>query len=110
MRNSRKKLKLKYIITTHLNNNKKEYIIITLLFIIGIFLGVLVVNNVHEEQFSGVNNYINGFVEKVKSVESINTINLLKNSIMKNIFIVLAIWFFGTTVIRYSNSIWNFSI
>lgn len=45
MENNRKRLKIKYTIKTHLNNNKKEYIIITLMFIIGIFLGVLVVNN-----------------------------------------------------------------
>ena len=41
---------LKEIIKKHILNNKKEYIIVTLLFIIGIFLGVLFVNNINESQ------------------------------------------------------------
>ena len=33
------------IIKEHVLNNSKEYIIVTLIFIIGIFLGVLFINN-----------------------------------------------------------------
>ena len=39
---------MKETIKKHILNNKKEYIIVTLLFIIGIFLGVLFVNNINE--------------------------------------------------------------
>ena len=42
--------KIKEIIKQHVINNKKEYVIVTLLFIIGIFFGVLFVNNVNESQ------------------------------------------------------------
>lgn len=46
MKNIKKTLKLKDIIVNHIASNSKEYIIVTLLFIIGIFLGVLFVNNI----------------------------------------------------------------
>lgn len=110
MRNNRKRHSIKYIIINHLSNNKKEYIIITILFIIGVFLGVLVVNNTNDEKFNDISNYINNFTEKIKTTENVNDIGILKNSILKNIFITLTIWFFGTTVIRNSSCIWNFCV
>ena len=55
---------LKEIIKKHILNNKKEYIIVTLLFIIGIFLGVLFVNNINESQETEVTDYLNNFIEK----------------------------------------------
>ncbi len=108
MKNNRRSYKIKSAIATHIINNKKEYIIMLLLFIIGIFLGVLFINNVKEEQFNNISNYINTFVEKLKSLESIDTISLLKSSIIQNLLLVLALWFFGTTVIRDSYSFWNY--
>ena len=41
-----KRIKIKETIKEHVVNNRKEYIIVALLFIIGIFLGVLFVNNI----------------------------------------------------------------
>lgn len=100
MKNNRKKLNLKSIIITHVINNKKEYIIILLLFIIGLFFGVMFVNNVKEEQFNNISNYLNSFVEKLKSIENIDSISLLKTSIIQNLILAILLWFFGTTVIR----------
>ena len=105
MKNDRKKLNLKNIIITHVINNKKEYIIILLLFIIGLFFGVLFINNVKEEQFNNISNYLNDFVEKLKSIENIDSIALLKSSIIQNMILVLMLWFFGTTVIRNPHSV-----
>lgn len=110
MKNNRKKSMIKSAIATHIINNKKEYIIMLLLFVIGIFLGVLFINNAKDEQFNSISNYINNFVEKLKNIETIDSINLLKISILQNILVVVAIWFFGTTVIRNSSSVWNYCI
>ena len=59
----RKNLKIVEIIKQHVINNSKEYIIVALLFIIGIFLGVLFVNNIQEAQRVEISSYFNNFIE-----------------------------------------------
>lgn len=99
MRNSRKTHKIKNMIINHIITNKREYVLILILFIIGMISGVLFINNVKEEQFKNISNYINGFIEKIKSLESINNLQLLKVSLWQNIGVALILCFFGTTVI-----------
>ena len=94
-----KQLKILEIIKEHVINNKKEYMIVALLFIIGIFLGVLFVNNIQENPKLEITNYIKGFIEKMKTIETLNHMELLKNSIGQNILLAIILWFFGTTVI-----------
>ena len=94
-----KRLNIKEVIREHIINNGKEYIVVTLIFIIGIFLGVLFVNNMQEATKVEVQNYINNFIEKFKAVENLDRILLLKTTIFQNIVLTLIIWFFGTTVI-----------
>ena len=110
MKNNAKRLNLNKAIITHIINNKKEYIIMLLLFVIGLFFGVLFINNVNEEKFSNISNYLNTFVEKFKSLENLNSMALLKSSIFQNIVLAVILWFFGTTVIRNFYSFWNYTI
>ena len=95
----KKQLRLLKIIKEHVINNKKEYVIIFLIFVIGIFSGVFFINHLQETPKTEITNYLNQFIEKFKGLESINNIELLKNSIMQNIGLAIVIWFFGTTVI-----------
>lgn len=99
MKNSRRKNRFKEIVLNHLIINKREYIIILLLFIIGIFLGVLFVNNIKQEQLIKINNYLNDFVEQMKSIEKLDNIKMLKTSVTQNLGLAFLIFFFGTTVI-----------
>lgn len=94
-----KHINTKKIIYNHILNNSKEYIIVTLVFIIGIFLGVMFINNTNELQMSEISSYINSFIDKLKITEHIDSLNILKTSILNNILLAIAIWFFGTTVI-----------
>lgn len=91
--------KLKEIIKQHVINNKKEYVIVTLLFIIGMFLGVLFVNNVNENQKTEVTEYLGNFIQKIKNVDKLDNIGLLKTSMNQNVLLAIFLWFFGTTVI-----------
>ena len=95
----RKEFKVLKIIKEHVINNKKEYAIVFLIFVVGIFSGVFFINNIQEEPKTEIINYLNQFVEKFKGLEKINSIELLKNSIMQNVIVAITIWFFGTTVI-----------
>ena len=99
MKNIRKKTGIKELIKQHVISNKKEYIIMLLLFIIGIFLGVLFINNVQDEQFNNISSYINNFVEKLKATDNLDSISILKGSLIKNAILAVGLWFFGTTVI-----------
>lgn len=93
------KSKIVKIIKEHILNNKKEYIIVTLIFITGIFLGVLFVNNSNQDQINEISQYLNNFIDKMKNAENISNIELLKASIKQNILLAITLWFFGTTVI-----------
>lgn len=94
-----KPIKILEIIKEHVMNNKKEYMMVSLLFIIGIFLGVLFVNNVQDSPRLEITTYLNRFIEEMKNSESLNHMELLKSSIGQNILLAVILWFFGTTVI-----------
>lgn len=95
----KKQFKILEIIKEHVIHNKKEYIIIFFIFVIGIFSGVFFINNLEETPKTEITNYLNQFIEKFKTLESIDYIALLQNSVMQNTVLAIIIWFFGTTVI-----------
>lgn len=95
----KKEIKLLRIIKEHVINNKKEYAILFLIFIIGIFSGVFFINHIQEQAKTEITNYLNQFIEKFKSLENIDHIELFKNSVIQNGILAITIWFFGTTVI-----------
>lgn len=94
-----KRIKIKETIKEHIMNNLREYIIILLIFIIGIFLGVFFINNIQDEQMAEISEYINTFINNLKNSSEVNNLDLLKTSMLQNIVLGVAIWFFGTTVI-----------
>lgn len=98
MKRSRK-FKIIEIISDHIINNKKEYILVTLIFLVGIFLGVMFINNVQEDQMTEITSYLNKFTEKLKNTEKLETFSILKTTIFQNIILAFTLWFFGTTVI-----------
>ncbi len=94
-----KRLRIKETIITHITNNKKEYFIISLIFIIGILLGVFFVNHFNDSQSETIKSYISNFVNTLKNNPQIDNAELLKQTLINNIIIASMIWFFGTTVI-----------
>lgn len=98
-KSKRKRGKIINILIEFIKNNIKEYIIITLIFLIGIFLGVMFVNNLEEEQKTEITSYINTYIEAFKQTDSNSNITLLQNNIKDNIILTLIIWFIGSTIV-----------
>ena len=98
----RKQSKIKELIISHLENNIKEYAIISIIFFIGIIIGVIFINKASEIQISEINNYIYTFVQDLKNNSNINELLLLKDSLRKNCVLAIFLWFMGSTVIGIS--------
>lgn len=98
----KKQSKIKEIIISHIESNIKEYAIISIIFLIGIVVGVIFINNATEIQASEINNYLYTFVENLKNNSNINEILLLKDSIKKNCVLAIFLWFMGSTIIGIS--------
>ena len=94
-----KRLKIWDTIGNHVVNNKKEYILVTLIFLVGIFLGVMFINNSKENQLSEISSYFNNFIDKLKNTEKLETMAILKTTLLENIMLAVTLWFFGTTVL-----------
>lgn len=87
------------VIVKHIKNNIKEYISVTVVFFIGIVLGVILLNNSGDLQKQELNNYINDFVDKLNTSVDIDKLQLLKTVLINNFVIVVGLWFIGSTVI-----------
>lgn len=59
-----KGIKIRDTLKQHILNNKKEYIVVMLFFLVGIFLGVFFVNNIQETQRMEISSYLTNFIEK----------------------------------------------
>ena len=79
--------------------NYKEYLVVMIFFIVGLFFGVFFINQMKEEQISQVHTYLNDFVQNLKNISDINEFDILKSSIFDKVLLTLMIWFFGTTVV-----------
>lgn len=89
-----KKVLIEYII-----RNKKNFIIIAILFCVGITIGIFSVNNSSDAQKEELNSYITSLIEKVKTTDDIDNLELLMLSIKENVSLILIVWFLGCTII-----------
>jgi len=89
---------IKQTCITHIKNNQKEYIIILLIFIIGILLSVAFINNTKNEQKEELNSYISNFTNSIKENKTIDKPEVFRSSIIKNIIISVCLWLLGCTV------------
>ena len=100
--NKRKKniISINKVIIKHISENLKEYLIVSLFFLIGIILGVVVINNSDSTTRSNIQGYIQTFIDSLKSNEyKIDIIKLLQMTIINNVKLVVIIWLVGSTVI-----------
>ncbi len=99
IKKTRKKSRLGAIITQHVLNNKKDYIISLLLFVIGLIIGIIFINHLTETEFGEIGEYIKNFINTMTSIEKIDYMSLFKESILSNFILILAIWIAASTII-----------
>jgi stage II sporulation protein M len=101
-RRKKKESKLKQIVLTHIEKNVRNYAIVSVIFLIGIVIGVIFINNTSESQSTEITTYITSFSQDLKENQNIDNLLLLKGSIKKNIVLAILLWFMGSTVIGIS--------
>lgn len=95
----KKSIQFKDILLSNISNNVKEYILVIIIFIIGIFFGVIIINNTNQNTLSEITTYINSYVENLKNIKEIDNTKLLINEIKSNATLAIILWFAGTTII-----------
>lgn len=98
-RDRKKQSKLKNLILNNIYSNLRYYLIVMIIFIIGIACGVIFINNINEEQKVEISKYINDFISSLKNNYEVNKVELLRNSIIENFKLALGMWFIGSTVV-----------
>lgn len=93
----KKKQPIFSIIKEEITNNIRSYIIITIIFLVGIFLGVLFINNTDSK--SDIEKYINTYIDETKMLQDGDYLSELEKDIEKNVLLTFFLWFAGTTII-----------
>ena len=95
----RKYSKTKDVFIMHIRNNIKQYSIVMLLFLIGLILGIIFVNNSSQTQIEEITTYLGEFINLIKTNAQIDKVSLLKEALISNFLLALALWFVGSTVV-----------
>ncbi len=86
------------IVKNNVKINKKIFVFLTVLTIIGILFGSFFVVILNDSDKTLVTNYINDFIENINSGK-INYINNYININVESLFFILTIWFLGISII-----------
>lgn len=96
---SRSKSAIKQLVINHISENINIYFKVLIIFIIGICIGIAVVNQLPETGLQSINEYVYNSINVLKNNTEVSKLQILKSSLFKNIVIVLLIWFFGVTLL-----------
>lgn len=89
------KIEHRNILAEHIKNNIDIYFLLVLLFIIGMVVGVIIVNSLPESESLNINEYINNSFNSIKDGNKLQDMQILKYSLNKNAVFVLIIWMVG---------------
>ena len=101
MRNTKTKSSKRILtaIANYFIENIKAYTFIAIIFIIGIILAIVFINNLDDTQKNEISTYITTFTNSLKDGYTIDKGALLTSSIWKNVILCIIMWFAGSTVI-----------
>lgn len=93
------KQKLKSNFIEYISNNIKEIISIISLFLIGIIISIIFMNNVNDVQKEEIKSYIANYIADIKEGQTINQKAVFWDSIKNNFLFAIILWFGGLTII-----------
>lgn len=90
---------IKRVIEEHITRNVRTYFILIIIFLVGLIIGLIVVNNSSLDQETEITSYLNNFITELKNGSKLDYFKLLKSSFFNNLLLVLILWFMSSTVI-----------
>ena len=78
-------------------NNAKSYFIVLIIFAVGVFLGVMFINQMQNKE--NIEEYINTYINETRELQNGDYLGELQKDIKNNIILVFLLWFAGTTII-----------
>ena len=99
MGHNRRENKFISALKEHIKVNYRIYLVVFVIFIIGIVIGMMFLHNLNETQKNEVGKYLNNSIITLKDNNEIDTLELLRNSIKNNVILCITIWFVGSTVV-----------
>lgn len=101
MRNTKNKnnKRILTLVTNYFIENIKSYTFVAIIFIIGIALAIVFINNLESSQRNEISTYITTFTNSLKDGYTIDKSALITSSIWKNAILCIIMWFAGSTVI-----------
>ena len=90
---------MRKVIEKHIKENFKEYLILALILIIGIFIGTMVLNNSNTAQNTEITEYLTNFNTKLKSGNKINYLEVLFETLKKDIRLTALMTFLSVSII-----------
>ncbi|MBR3152431.1 MAG: stage II sporulation protein M [Clostridia bacterium] len=83
----------------YFRNNIKEYIVVSIIFLIGVVVGVMVINNSKEDQAKEVKSYVENIINNIKEEENINSNSVFTSKLKSNILFIILCGVLGSTFI-----------
>ena len=92
-------MKKRSVLLEYIVKNKKNFLWIIGLFLIGMMLGIAYINYANDTQIEEIKLYVSDLIKNIKTYDDINKTDLLAQSLTKNVLSILLIWFLGCTII-----------
>lgn len=95
-----RKTKFNNFLANYIKNNLNKYILVSIIFIIGLVIGIFFTNNMQDDAKLSVSQYISTFIENLRT-NNVNIIKVLQNSLFQNLILIIVVWFLGSTVLGF---------
>ena len=92
-------MKKQSVLLEYVLKNKKSFLIIIGIFLFGLILGIIFINNANAKQILEIKEYVSELVKNIKTYDHINKTDLLAQSLTQNILSIILIWVLGCTII-----------